>query len=200
MIICLISGFLGSGKTTLMIELGKRLGNAGRKAAIIVNEVGEVGVDGAFINASGLKSVELTEGCICCSLSGSLQNTLREITKTYKPDVILIEPTGLALPTRIERIIRTSMIEHDGIFGIGVVDAFRGKKLESEASLFFRRQLEEVNVLAINKVELVSEEQLEELEGLLKEVEPDAQIVRMSARNGNGVDALEKMLEARLNG
>jgi G3E family GTPase len=200
MIICLISGFLGSGKTTLMIELGKRLGNAGRKAAIIVNEVGEVGVDGAFINASGLKSVELTEGCICCSLSGSLQNTLREITKTYKPDVILIEPTGLALPTRIERIIRTSMIEHDGIFGVGVVDAFRGKKLEQEASLFFRRQLEEVNVLAINKIELVTEEQLVELEAMLQEVEPDAQIVRMSARNGTGVDRLESMLEAKLNG
>ncbi|MEI6795332.1 MAG: GTP-binding protein [Methanomassiliicoccales archaeon] len=199
MIICLISGFLGSGKTTLMIELGKRLGASGRRAAIIVNEVGEVGVDGAFINASGLKSVELTEGCICCSLSGSLQNTLRSITTEYKPDVILIEPTGLALPTRIERIIRTSMIEHDGIFGIGVVDAYRGLKLEQEATLFFRRQLEEVNVLAVNKVELVSEAQLQELEALLQTVEPKAEIVRMSARNGTGVDELEKLLEARLN-
>ena len=199
MIICLISGFLGSGKTTLMIELGKRLGASGRRAAIIVSEVGEVGVDGAFINASGLKSVELTEGCICCSLSGSLQNTLRSITTEYKPDVILIEPTGLALPTRIERIIRTSMIEHDGIFGIGVVDAYRGLKLEQEATLFFRRQLEEVNVLAVNKVELVSEAQLQELEALLQTVEPKAEIVRMSARNGTGVDELEKLLEARLN-
>lgn len=198
MIICLISGFLGSGKTTLMIELGKRLGESGRRAAIIVNEVGEVGVDGAFINASGLKSVELTEGCICCSLSGSLQNTLRSITTEYKPDVILIEPTGLALPTRIERIIRTSMIEHDGIFGIGVVDAYRGLKLEQEATLFFRRQLEEVNVLAVNKVELVSEGQLQELEALLQTVEPKAEIVRMSARAGTGVDKLEKLLEARL--
>jgi G3E family GTPase len=198
MIICLISGFLGSGKTTLMIELGKRLGASGRRAAIIVNEVGEIGVDGAFIGASGLRSVELTEGCICCSLSGSLQNTLREISKGYKPDVILIEPTGLALPTRIERIIRTSMIEHDGIFGIGVVDAFRGRKLEQEASLFFRRQLEQVHVLAINKVELVNEEQLLDLESMLREVEPKAEIVRMSARNGDGVDRLEQLLEARL--
>jgi G3E family GTPase len=66
--------------------------------------------------------------------------------------------------------------------------------------LFFRRQLEEVNVLAINKVELVSEEQLQELEALLKEVEPEAEIVRMSAKNGNGVETLEKMLEAKLNG
>jgi G3E family GTPase len=163
-----------------------------------VNEVGEIGVDGAFIGASGLRSVELTEGCICCSLSGSLQNTLREISKGYKPDVILIEPTGLALPTRIERIIRTSMIEHDGIFGIGVVDAFRGRKLEQEASLFFRRQLEQVHVLAINKVELVNEEQLLDLESMLREVEPKAEIVRMSARNGDGVDRLEQLLEARL--
>jgi len=69
MIICQIAGFLGSGKTTLLIRLGTALSAKGKRVAIIVNEVGEVGVDGSVIDSSGLKSVELAEGCICCSLS-----------------------------------------------------------------------------------------------------------------------------------
>ena len=111
MIVCQLAGFLGSGKTTLLIRLGTALGRAGRRVAIIVNEVGEVGVDGAVIESNGLRSVELTEGCICCSLSGSLQNTLRQVSTEFEPDVIMIEPTGLALPNKIKQIVRTSMLE-----------------------------------------------------------------------------------------
>ena len=92
--VCLISGFLGSGKTTLLVKLGKRLGEKKKRVAVVVNELGEVGVDGAVIDAYGLRSVELTEGCICCSLSGSLMYTLQTIAKEYNPDVIFIEPTG----------------------------------------------------------------------------------------------------------
>ena len=132
MMICQLAGFLGSGKTTLMVRLGTELAKAGKKVAIIVNEVGEVGVDGAVIESFGLRSVELTEGCICCSLSGSLQNTLKIIAKEYKPDIILIEPTGLALPSRINTIIRTSMVEVERNVTVVLVDAFRAEKLLNE--------------------------------------------------------------------
>ena len=200
MIICLISGFLGSGKTTLMIDLGKRLGRKGKRVAIIVNEVGEVGVDGALIDAYGLNSVELTEGCICCSLSGSLQNTLRVVANDYKADIIFIEPTGIALPSKINGIIRTSMVEHESKLGICVVDAFRAPRIYQEAELFFRRQIEDVDLVAVNKMELVTPEQLVEVEELVGRLNPKATVLRMSAKEDRGVDEIEVRLVDRMGG
>ncbi|MFA5312564.1 MAG: GTP-binding protein [Methanomassiliicoccales archaeon] len=194
MIICLISGFLGSGKTTLMIDLGKRLGSKGRRAAIIVNEIGEVGVDGALINRYGLNSVELTEGCICCSLSGSLQNTLRVVANDYKADAVFIEPTGIALPSKINNIIRTSMVEYEAKLGICVVDAYRAEKIHEEAGLFFRRQIEDVDIVAVNKVDLVNDEKVATVEELVMGLNPKVELVRMSAKNDVGVDRIESIL------
>jgi len=194
MIICLISGFLGSGKTTLMIDLGKRLGSRGLRAAIIVNEVGEVGVDGALINQYGLNSVELTEGCICCSLSGSLMNTLKVVANEYKADAVFIEPTGIALPSKINNIIRTSLVEYDAKLGICVVDAYRAEKIFNEASLFFRRQIEDVDIVAVNKTDLVGNGQLESVEELVTGLNPKVELVRMSAKQGEGVEKIESIL------
>ena len=134
MMVCLISGFLGSGKTTLLIKLAKRLGEKKKRVAVVVNELGEVGVDGAVIDAYGLRSVELTEGCICCSLSGSLMYTLQTIAKEYQPDIIFIEPTGVALPNKINDIVRRSMIHAEKSYGMVIVDAFRAQKIHRSAS------------------------------------------------------------------
>ncbi len=190
MMICQLAGFLGSGKTTLMIRLGKELGSAGKRVAIIVNEVGEVGVDGAIIESFGLRSVELTEGCICCSLSGSLQNTLRIISKEYKPDIILIEPTGLALPSRINTIIRTSMVEVDRNVSVALVDAFRAERLFNEMRQFFGRQISGVDIIAINKVDLVPPARIKEIEVVIRELNPKPPIVHISAKEGKGVRKL----------
>lgn len=190
MMICQLAGFLGSGKTTLMVRLGRELGMAGKRVAIIVNEVGEVGVDGAVIESYGLRSVELTEGCICCSLSGSLQNTLIIITKEYKPDIILIEPTGLALPSRINSIIRTSMVEVDRNASVAVVDTFRAEKIISDMRQFFSRQISDVDVIAMNKVDLVPPGRIEEIEAAIRELNPIPPLVRISAKDGRGVKEL----------
>ena len=190
MILCQIAGFLGSGKTTLIIRLGKELGKAGKKVAIIVNEVGEVGVDGSVIEAFGLRSVELTEGCICCSLSGSLQNTLRIISNEYKPDIILIEPTGLALPSKVNTIIRTSMVEFDRNISVALVDAFRAERLFNEMRQFFSRQISGVDIIAINKVDLVPPERIKEIEGMIRELNPKPPLVHISAKEGEGVREL----------
>jgi G3E family GTPase len=194
MIIVQIAGFLGSGKTTLMIRLGSELGRAGRRVAIIVNEVGEVGVDGAVIEAFGLRTVELTEGCICCSLSGSLQNTLRIISKEFNPDYVLIEPTGLALPSKINNIIRISMVEVERNISVALVDAYRADRLFKETKAFFSRQIIGVDVVAINKVDMVDPKRLEEVEALVLELAPGSRIVHISAKGGEGFKELMEAL------
>ncbi len=194
MIICQLAGFLGSGKTTLLVRLGKELGEAGKRVAVIVNEVGEVGVDGAVIDAYGLRSVELTEGCICCSLSGTLQNTLRIISKEFKPDIVLIEPTGLALPSKINSIVRTSMVDVERNVSVALVDAFRADKLFKDTRAFFSRQIAGVDAIAINKIDLVTADQLADVEAKVRELNPDPPIVRLSAKTGEGFGALVKAL------
>jgi G3E family GTPase len=194
MIICQLAGFLGSGKTTLLVRLGSELSKSGKKVAIIVNEVGEVGVDGAVIDSYGLKSVEITEGCICCSLSGSLQNTLRAITREYKPDIIMIEPTGIALPSIVVKLVRTAMVGEERMFTICLIDAFRALKLFSEANLFVSRQIAGADIVAVNKMDLIGEGVREKVTNIISEMSPESQIVYISAKNGEGVAPLVQLL------
>jgi nucleotide-binding cobW/hypB/ureG-like protein len=196
MIICQIAGFLGSGKTTLLIRLGTALSAKGKRVAIIVNEVGEVGVDGSVIDSSGLKSVELAEGCICCSLSGSLQHTLKQIKNDYDPDLIIIEPTGIAFPTKIVQLVRTAMVGEERMITISLIDAFRAVNLFKEAELFVSRQIAGADIVAVNKIDAVDEDTIKETEKIVKKVNREAQIVFISAKNGDGVDNLIKLLEA----
>ncbi|MCG7840678.1 MAG: hypothetical protein MIO87_02080 [Methanomassiliicoccales archaeon] len=190
MIIVQIAGFLGSGKTTFMIRLGRRLGELGKRTVAIVNEIGEVGIDGDVLESHGLKTVELTEGCICCSLSGSLQNTLKMVKKEFSPDYILIEPTGLALPNRINRIIRTSMVEPEKVITIALVDAFRADDLIRETKAFLTRQVEDADIVAINKVDMIDPSDLLRIIDMVEELDPRMVTVQISARTGSGVNEL----------
>jgi G3E family GTPase len=194
MIICQLAGFLGSGKTTLLIRLGTELSRSGKRVAIIVNEVGEVGVDGAVIDSFGLQSVEITEGCICCSLSGSLQNTLRKLTKEYKPDIIIIEPTGIALPSIIVKLVRTAMVGEERMFTICIIDAFRAAKLFKEANLFVSRQIVGADIVAVNKIDLVDQMVRDEVTEVIQGMSPGSEIVYISAKNGDGVKPLVELL------
>lgn len=194
MIICQLAGFLGSGKTTLLIRLGTELSRSGKRVAIIVNEVGEVGVDGAVIDSFGLQSVEITEGCICCSLSGSLQNTLKKLAKEFKPDIIMIEPTGIALPSIIVKLVRTAMVGEERMFTICIIDAFRAAKLFKEANLFVSRQIVGADIVAVNKIDLVDQMVRDEVTEVIQGMSPGSEIVYISAKNGDGVKPLVELL------
>lgn len=106
-IVHVVSGFLGSGKTTLIRHLMK--GPLKDKSiAIIENEFGEIGIDGELLKGSGTRVREINSGCICCSLSGDFRIALREIKDLYSPEVILIEPSGVARASDIVDVCRTS--------------------------------------------------------------------------------------------
>jgi G3E family GTPase len=94
----LFSGFLGSGKSTLILELAKTLAAQGVTTGFIVNEVGDVGIDGQVMSDGGLDVYEITAGCICCQLGVDLVQTLGALAERYAPEVVIVEASGVATP------------------------------------------------------------------------------------------------------
>jgi len=94
----LFAGFLGSGKTTLILGVARRAGEAGWRLAVIVNEIGEVGIDGEVLRAGDLEVKEITAGCICCQIGVDLVRTLYEVEQQFRPDLVIIEASGIATP------------------------------------------------------------------------------------------------------
>ncbi len=182
-----VGGFLGSGKTTLLIRIAQRYVEDGKKVTILVNEAGEIGVDGATINNNGLNSIQLQEGCICCTLSGTLQSTMRDIEREFDPDILIIEPTGLALPHKVRELIRGTVTEDD-VNTIGICDAMRFDKLREKKEDFLRMQLQRSDVLWINKIDAVDFDKVFEVSSWLRSICPGVPIFMVSGKTGEGLE------------
>lgn len=126
-----VAGWLGSGKTTLVIALGKGLSKNGKKVAIVVNETGAIPVDGRVVREYGLTVNDIGGGCICCQVSGNMSRTIKALYEGPRPDIVIIEPTGLAVPGSIRETIRTGAHEMDISMGptIELIDIPRAEKL-----------------------------------------------------------------------
>lgn len=189
----ILGGFLGSGKTSIILKLGKHLAEKGKKVAIIVNEVGQIGVDGEFLKRSGMNTYELTEGCICCTLKRDLESCILELISTFNPDILLIEPTGIAFPSVIKKTVRQvgDIVGDINTIVFGVVDAHRLNKIYSEMKEFTERQLKDADTLVINKTDLIdSKAELSLLAEILKQINPKSKVVFTSAKSGKGIDKL----------
>lgn len=181
----IIGGFLGSGKTTTIRRLVEHLGKQGQKTAVIVNEIGEIGIDGDTISAGKVETREITSGCVCCTLRISLEYTLRNLMESYNPDTIVIEPTGIAFPEQIKNNIKDM-----GIPGVtfapivNLVDAGYLSQKTGELQNFMKYQIGEAEILGINKVELINCEELLEICLLLRKLNPRARMIHFSAWRG----------------
>ncbi len=155
-----IAGFLGSGKTTLMNHLlGTR--PADLRPAIIVNDFGDVALDGDLIDRSGYALKELPSGCVCCTLKGPLADTLGSFATEIAPDVILMETTGIAVPADIAAIFRSSELEPFVQIGnvVCVIDACSFLKYEPHFAIL-GTQVQQANTILLNKTDLVPEDTL----------------------------------------
>lgn len=173
----LLFGFLGSGKTTLAKHLLAHRAK-GLKTAVIVNEFGEVGVDGDILRGDNVDVVELNSGCLCCTLKGSLMLAIDELRTRAKVDRVIVEATGVAQPAELLE----TLVESPGeALDIGplvtVVDAFKFPKLVSMLGDFYGDQVENADVVIVNKVDLVTPAQLEEVTRQLREINPDADLL-----------------------
>ena len=189
-----ISGFLGAGKTTLIQKLIKS--RAGKEnIALIENEFGEIGVDGAFLKDSGIEIKEINSGCICCSLVGNFEESLRELINTYNPERIIIEPSGVGKLSEILSAIKSAGSDLKINIVCTVVDGGKCKMYQKNFGEFYIDQIREANTIVISKTDKLSEQKIIEACETVKQYNPTATIITTPITSIDGEYLLEHLEE-----
>ena len=176
--VTILTGFLGAGKTTLLNHI---LSNQqGVKTAVLVNEFGEIGIDNELIVSTGEEMVELSNGCICCSINDELMQTVERVLERPEAlDYIVVETTGLADPLPVAMTFLGSELRDqtrlDSIITLIDAENFDQSVLDTQVG---RAQVVYGDILMLNKCDLVAEERLQTVEQQLREVKNDARILR----------------------
>ena len=173
----LLFGFLGSGKTTLAKHLLEQRGST-VKTAIIVNEFGEVGVDGDILRGQNIDVVELNSGCLCCTLRGSLMMALEELKDKSKVERVIVEATGISQPRELlDELVESSV--KGLIIGpmVTVVDCAKFNKLQSMLGDFYLDQIEFADIVIANKMDLATPDQIESATRHIREINSNAKIL-----------------------
>ncbi len=188
-ILC-IAGFLGSGKTTVLLEVARAMTEDGIKLAVIENEIGEVGIDGGYAREQGLQVRELFGGCICCTLQAGLVETLLAVESEYDPDWVIVEPTGLAAPGDLLGVVVDHCPEVDTIRVLTLVDAPRWPMLLEIVEPLVTAQLETADIVAVNKIDEVDEAALAAVMSSVRALAGKAPVLPVSAGTGAGMRRL----------
>ena len=190
-----ISGPLGSGKTTLTVQLAENAIKKNLKAAILVNEIGEVGIDDQFMRRLDLNVWEIVGGCICCTLAGSLQETLLKLETEYAPDIVLLEPSGVADLKVIERIVGApgspAAIQQRTVV---VVDPLRLEMMMTIITPLITSQVKAAEWAIINKMDVAEPPQLEYAHRIVNELNPRARVFTISSKSKLPVTLVDGLL------
>jgi G3E family GTPase len=172
-----ISGFLGSGKTTLIRKLLKAYEN--ENVVLIENEFGEIGIDGDIIERDGFEVFEISSGCICCIMQKDFVDLLLRVMKEFKPERIIIEPTGISILSDIIEILRKpEFAERCSINSlITVVDSMNYLEQCEVFGEFFEDQIANASTLVLSKSQFVDEEKVAEIISSLRDLNIDANII-----------------------
>ena len=194
-----IAGFLGCGKTTLLLKLSRKIAGEGeRKIALVVNEIGEIPVDGKIFEESGMQVKDIGGGCICCEVAATFAKTIYRLYKDFKPDHVLVEPTGVAVPHQVKLAAR--MGGRDAKISIGpaivLFDATRPAELLDMDMLgqLVTTQIKDADVIAISKVDAVDEAAISESAQRVREYNAKADICNLSSFSGTGLDQLADII------
>jgi G3E family GTPase len=194
-----IAGFLGCGKTTLLLKLSRLiLGDNERKVALVVNEIGEIPVDGKIMEESGMQVKDIGGGCICCEVASSFAKTLTLLYKSYKPDHNLVEPTGVAVPHQVK--LAASMAGRDAKISMGpaivLFDATRPAELLDMDMLgtLVTTQIKDADIIAISKVDAVDSAAVSDSAERIRKYNSKADIVNLSSFDDLGIDELAQRI------
>ena len=194
----IFSGFLGSGKTTLIKKLIKEA-YAGEKVVLIENEFGEIGIDGGFLKDAGIEITEMNSGCICCSLVGDFATALKEVVAKYNPDRIIIEPSGVGKLSDVARAVENGLNGHPINSMTTVINAKKAKMYSKNFGEFFNDQLETANCIVLSHTDVATSEVIEDCLKFVKEKNPNATVITTSINDLDGkmiLDAMENSLRS----
>ena len=189
----IISGFLGAGKTTLIKKLLKEA-LAGTKVVLIENEFGEIGIDGGFLKESGINITEMNSGCICCSLVGDFETSLKQVMDQYAPERILIEPSGVGKLSDVMRAIQNIADTDDNMelnSAVTVVDATKAKVYIKNFGEFFINQIENAGTIILTRCDKADEKKIETAVELIREHNKKATIITTPLDQITGKEILD---------
>ncbi|MGM9581301.1 MAG: CobW family GTP-binding protein [Anaerovibrio sp.] len=172
----IFSGFLGAGKTTLIQKL---IGDGFTdKIALIENEFGEIAIDGGFMKEAGVEIKELNSGCICCSLVGDFEQSLKQVMDTYHPERIIIEPSGVGKLSDVKKAVATVLSDDVALDGsIAVVHAKKCKMYARNYGEFFVDQIAHADCVVLSRSQDVTEKKLAETMEIIRQHNPEAPVV-----------------------
>lgn len=181
--ILILGGFLGSGKTSVLLQLAQFLvqqspGGQQTRVAIIENEIGQIGIDDKLLRGNGYTVRDIFSGCVCCSLNSDLLSGVQEIKSAVDPEWLIIEATGVAFPDKIAESLFINLGFAAQI--VTLVDASRWQRIRMPLANLIEGQLNDAHLILINKTDLVEETVLREVEADLWELNSDAAIYLIS--------------------
>lgn len=190
----IFSGFLGSGKTTLIKKLVAE-SFQGEKVVLIENEFGEINIDSGFLKDSGIQITEMSSGCICCTLVGDFGDSLRKVINEFAPDRVLIEPSGVGKLSDVIRAVQGVSADLDVELSsfVTVADAKKCKMYIKNFGEFYLDQIEHAKAIILSRTQELSEEKLEAAVKLLREHNAEAKIITTPWDDLTGAQILEAM-------
>ncbi|MBI4478083.1 MAG: cobalamin biosynthesis protein P47K, partial [Acidobacteria bacterium] len=195
----MVGGFLGAGKTTALLRLAEHLTGRGRRVGLITNDQSSGLVDTTLVRAHDYPVQEITGGCFCCRFN-SLTAAAERLTEDTRPDVFLAEPVGSCTDLRASvqyplrrlygdsyRVAPLSVLV-DPIRALRVLGLEPGPAFSPKVLYIYRKQLEEAEMIVVNKCDLIDEARRRRLEEGLRTAFPSAEVLIASARRGDGLD------------
>lgn len=173
--ITIVCGLLGAGKTTFIHHsVQPRNG----KTIVLVNDFGDAGIDGDVLLSEGIESVEIPSGCICCTLKDDLMSTIRSIQDSFRPEHLVIEPSGIASPSAVLDTLRAMHLDRETV--VGIVDASEFAQLYESHMYgpYMEDQIRNSDIILINKIDLAEKHIIEKTITIIEQMNPEALLFR----------------------
>jgi G3E family GTPase len=173
----LITGSLGSGKTTLLKRILEQADTAVARLAIIMNEFGEIAIDGRVIQGENIQIVELAGGCVCCSMTGEFEAAVREVLEKIHPEWIVVEATGVAEADALVYEVEDNLPEIRLDSVVSIIDAYLSIRYP-HVGYTTRTQIESADIMLINKIDLITDEEISQVEAQVRQYNESAVMLR----------------------
>jgi G3E family GTPase len=170
-----VCGLLGCGKTTFIKNYVK---HSGVRTVVLVNDFGAAGIDGEIFSAGGVEAIELPSGCVCCTLRFDLITAMNRVVREFAPEHLMIEPSGVASPSGVLEALGSAGIERVSVIGIVDVTEFSELYDSGMYGPFFRDQIENSDVVLVNKTDLAGDDKIIRAMLLIESINPRAILLR----------------------